>query len=162
MVILNWLWTSVLNFVDLTRTGVTHSTPHPIRHSTPHPIRFFDFLIFLSKQNTAYNLNIYMRAKLGLHKIQEELHFFNFIKTKFELRGLRRMVKPWDKNHFIVYLGHEKILCCALALFSIFCKLIIFKKLGISLIMIDSARAISHQRFLQLFHCSNLRWKKDW
>ena len=24
-----WLWTSVLNFSDLTRTGVTHSPPHP-------------------------------------------------------------------------------------------------------------------------------------
>ena len=24
-----WLWTSVLNFSDLMRTGVTHSPPHP-------------------------------------------------------------------------------------------------------------------------------------
>ena len=28
----NWLWTSVLNFSDLTRTGVTHSPPHPTGH----------------------------------------------------------------------------------------------------------------------------------
>ena len=27
-----WLWTSVLNFSDLTRTGVTHSPPHPTAH----------------------------------------------------------------------------------------------------------------------------------
>ena len=29
-----WLWTSVLNFSDLTRTGVTHSPPHPINGNT--------------------------------------------------------------------------------------------------------------------------------
>ena len=32
-----WLWTSVLNFSDQTRTGVTHSPPHPTKFSTsPH------------------------------------------------------------------------------------------------------------------------------
>ena len=31
-----WLWTSVLNFSDLTRTGVTHSPPHTTSlHPTP-------------------------------------------------------------------------------------------------------------------------------
>jgi hypothetical protein len=29
-----WLWTSVLNFSDLTRTGVTHSPPHPTKNIT--------------------------------------------------------------------------------------------------------------------------------